>query len=164
GGAGRARRQRCPLRRTGVPGAAAGTFASSADAVLSMGLSPLLARYDNVVLDLDGCVWVGSACTREAPEAVSALRAGGKRLAFVTNDARRSPEEYVRKLWSLGVQASLEEVVSAGGAIQHVLAERQKGTGAYVIGSPAIFRHVADAGHRILNGNPRAAEADVVVV
>ena len=45
-----------------------------------------------------------------------------------------------------------------------MLAERQPGTGAYVIGSPAIFRHVADAGHRILNGTPRAAQADVVVV
>jgi ribonucleotide monophosphatase NagD (HAD superfamily) len=45
-----------------------------------------------------------------------------------------------------------------------VLADRHRGTGAYVIGSPAIFRHVADAGHRILNHTPRAAEADVVVV
>jgi HAD superfamily hydrolase (TIGR01450 family) len=129
-----------------------------------MPLTPLLAQYDNVLLDLDGCVWVGDACTPGAAQAISELRSAGKNVAFVTNDARRSPEEYVRKLWSLGVQASLEEVVSAGGAVQHVLAERQKGTGAYVIGSPAIFRHVADAGHRILNGTPRAAQADVVVV
>ena len=62
------------------------------------------------------------------------------------------------------MQASLEEVVSAGAAIQYVLAGRQPGTGAYVIGSPAVFRHVADAGHRILNGTSRAADADVVVV
>lgn len=129
-----------------------------------MPLTPLLAKYDNVLLDLDGCVWVGDACTPGAPQAISELRAAAKNVAFVTNDARRSPEDYVRKLWSLGVQASLEEVVSAGGAIQYVLAERQKGNGAYVIGSPAIFRHVADAGHRILNGTPRATEADVVVV
>jgi len=129
-----------------------------------MPLTPLLAQYDNVLLDLDGCVWVGDTCTPGAAQAISELRSAGKNVAFVTNDARRSPEEYVRKLWSLGVQASLEEVVSAGGAIQYVLADRQKGTGAYVIGSPAIFRHVADAGHRILNGTPRATQADVVVV
>ncbi len=58
---------------------------------------------------------------------------------FLTNDARRSPEDYVRKLWSLGVQASLEEVVTVGSAIQYVLAERARGTGAYVIGAPAVF-------------------------
>jgi HAD superfamily hydrolase (TIGR01450 family) len=129
-----------------------------------MPLSPLLAHYDNVVLDLDGCVWVGETCTRGAPEAIAELRAAGKALTFMTNDARRSPEEYVRKLWSLGLKASLEEVVTVGGAIQHVLAEREPGTGAYVIGSPAIFRHVTDAGQRVLNGTPLASKADVVVI
>ena len=33
-----------------------------------------------------------------------------------------------------------------------------------MIGSPAIFRHVADAGCRIVNGTDRATDADVVVV
>lgn len=129
-----------------------------------MPLSPLLDGYDHVVLDLDGCVWVGNHATRSAPEAVSALRAAGKSLAFVTNDARHSPEEYVRKLWSLGLQASLEEVVTVGSAIQHVLADRGPGTGTYVLGSPAIYRHVIDAGRRIVNGTELEAMADVVVV
>ncbi len=128
-----------------------------------MPLSPLLGRYDNVVLDLDGCVWIGQTCTPGAPEAVSALRAAGKSVAFLTNDSRRSPEDYVRKLWALGLQASLEEVVTVGGAIQHVLAER--GTAdVFVIGSSAIFRHVGDAGQRVVNGTPRAAEAEIVVL
>lgn len=129
-----------------------------------MALSPLITRYDHVVLDLDGCVWVGDVCTREAPQAISELRGAGKTLTFVTNDARRSPEDYVRKLWSLGVQASLEEVVTVGSAIQYVLAERGRGIGAYVIGAPAVFRHVADAGYRVLNGTELAPHADVVVL
>jgi HAD superfamily hydrolase (TIGR01450 family) len=129
-----------------------------------MPLSPLLDAYDHVVLDLDGCVWVGDSCTRGAPEAVAELRAAGKSLSFITNDARRSPEEYVRKLWSLGLQASLEEVVTVGAAIQHVLADRGPGTGTYVIGSPAIFRHVVDAGRKIVNGTHLEAMADVVVI
>jgi HAD superfamily hydrolase (TIGR01450 family) len=129
-----------------------------------MSLSPLLAGYDNVLLDLDGCVWVGESCTRGAQEAVAELRAAGKSIAFLTNDARHSPEDYVRKLWKLGLMASLEEVVTVGGAIQHVLAQRERRTGAYVIGSAAIFRHVSDAGQRILNNTPRAAHADVVIV
>ncbi len=129
-----------------------------------MNLSPLLQAYDHVILDLDGCVWVGQECTRGAPEAIAAIRSGGKTLAFLTNDARHSPEEYVRKLWGLGVQASLEEVVTVGAAIQYALAGRPEGTGAYVIGSPAMFRHVDESGQRILNGTVRAVEADVVVV
>ena len=128
-----------------------------------MPLSPLLERYDNVLLDLDGCVWIGNQLTRRAGEAVSELRTASKHVAFVTNDSRHSPEEYVRKLWSLGIQASLEEIVTVGGAIQHVLAERGPGQ-AYVIGSPPLFRHVADAGQRIVNGRAPATDADVVVV
>lgn len=128
-----------------------------------MGLSPLVAGYDNLLLDLDGCVWVGERPTPRASDAISELRAAGKHVAFITNDCRHSPEDYVRKLWSLGIQASLEEVVTVGGAIQHVLAERGPGH-AYVIGSASVFRHVADAGYRILNHAGANADADVVIV
>jgi HAD superfamily hydrolase (TIGR01450 family) len=129
-----------------------------------MRLSPLLARYDHVLLDLDGCVWVGEECTAGAPEAVGTLRESGKTLAFLTNDSRRSPEDYVRKLWSLGMKASLEEIVTVGAAIQHLLAGRARGRAAYVIGSPAVHRHVAEAGVQIVNGTEQAPSADVVVV
>jgi HAD superfamily hydrolase (TIGR01450 family) len=128
-----------------------------------MALSPLLRDYDHVLLDLDGCVWVQNEPTPNAREALAALRGGGKRIAFVTNDSRLAPEEYVRKLWALGLQASLEEIVSVGAAIQYTLAARPP-VPTFVIGSPAIFRHVADAGQRIVNATPRAARAELVVV
>ncbi len=129
-----------------------------------MPLSPLLSVYDHVLLDLDGCVYIDDMSVPGTPEALAELRSAGKRLSFVTNDARRAPEEYVRKLWSLGIRASLEEVVTVGSAIQYVLAGRRHGTPAFVIGSAAIFRHVSDAGCRIVNGTDRASAAEVVVV
>jgi HAD superfamily hydrolase (TIGR01450 family) len=127
-------------------------------------LSPLLASYANVILDLDGTVWVGDTLTPRAPEAIAAIRTAGKGLAFVTNDGLKAPEDYVRKLWALGCTASAGEVVSVGSAIQFVLAQRTPGRGAFVIGSAAVFRHVAEAGHRILNDTELAEQADVVVV
>lgn len=128
-----------------------------------MPLSPLLATYDNVVLDLDGCVWVGNSPTAGAAEAITELRSAGKRVVFLTNDPRHSPEDYVRRLWSMGIRASLEEVVTVGAAIQHVLATRPPGL-VYVIGSSAVFRHVSESGQRIVNGRVPATEAEVVVV
>jgi glycerol 3-phosphatase-2 len=126
-------------------------------------LSPLLRAYDNVILDLDGCVWVGDRPTRSAPEAIAELRAAGLALAFLTNDSRRAPEEYVRKLWGMGIQASLAEIVTSGCALQFTLASRPTAR-AFVIGSPAVFRHVMEAGMAIVNRTPLASSAELVVV
>jgi glycerol 3-phosphatase-2 len=127
-------------------------------------LSPLVARYDQLILDLDGCVYVGDQATPGAAEAVAALREAGKRVAFATNDPRHAGEEYVTRLWGLGIQASLADVVTVGGAVQHLLAETRPGRTAYVIGTEAMQRHVADAGLRLLNGTDLASRAEVVLV
>lgn len=129
-----------------------------------MSLSPLLQRYDQVILDLDGCVWVGDDAVPGSPEAIGALRAAGKRIAFATNNSWHPGEDHVAKLWRLGIQASLADVVTVGGALQHLLADTRTGRTAFVIGRPVMRQHVADAGLRVLNGTDAAAEADVVVV
>jgi glycerol 3-phosphatase-2 len=127
-------------------------------------LSERVEPYDQVILDLDGCVWVGDEATPRAPEAIDALRAAGRRVAFVTNDPRRSTEDYVAKLWSVGVRASVGDVVTVGGATQKFLHEAHSGRTAFVIGTEAMHRHVAGAGLRVLNGTDLASGAEVVVV
>ena len=129
-----------------------------------MPLTPAVSRYDHVLLDLDGCLWVGDDALEGAAAAVAALREGGKGIAFITNDVRHAPEDYVRKLWRLGFQASVDEVVTCGAALQFVLAGRQEAGAAFVIGSQALVDHVADAGLRIVNNTEFATRADVVVV
>lgn len=128
-----------------------------------MSLSPLLRGYDHVLLDLDGCVRIGREPTPRAPEAIDALRAAGKRIAFVTNATEHTPEDLVRSLWRSGIRASVEEIVTVGTAVQFLVADRPQWRTAYVIGPPAIWRHVQDAGARIVNGTEEAAVADVVV-
>ena len=70
----------------------------------------------------------------------------------------------MRKLWKLGVRASLADVVTVGGATQHLLAETRTGRTAFVIGSPAIHQHVTDAGLKVMNGTDLASRAEVVLV
>jgi HAD superfamily hydrolase (TIGR01450 family) len=128
-------------------------------------ISPALRPYDHILLDLDGCLWLGDEPIDGAIDAVAALRAEGKSLLFLTNDVRNAPEGFVRKLWRLGFQASLPEVLSVGAAVQFVLAGRNSGRGtAYVVGSQALVDHVAEAGLRIVNGTEFATRADVVIV
>ena len=129
-----------------------------------MALSPLLRGYDQVILDLDGCVWIGDQPVEGSVAAIGILREAGKRVAFVTNNSWHAGEDHVAKLWGLGVQASLADVVTVGGAVQHRLAETRSGRTAFVIGRESLRRHVADAGLKVLNGTDLASRVDVVVV
>ena len=127
-------------------------------------LSSLIARYDHVLLDLDGCVWVGDEPTPGAVDAVAALRAAGKSVAFVTNDTQLGTEEYVQKLW----RPRLSGIARGGRHRGRRAAVRPcralRGRPRVVIGSPALHRHVEAAGLRIVNGTAFASRADVVVV
>jgi HAD superfamily hydrolase (TIGR01450 family) len=127
-------------------------------------LSPTAARYDQFILDLDGCVWIGDEPTRDAREALDTLRQEGRRVAFATNDPRSSTEDYVARLWAVGIKASVRDVVTVGGAVQHLFAETRQGRTAFVVGSPALRKHVTDAGVRLLNGTDLASRAEVVLV
>jgi len=129
-----------------------------------MPVSELISRYDQLILDLDGCVWIGDEPTAGAVEAIAALREARKGVAFVTNNPRLPSEDYVAKLWGLGVKASLGDVVTVGAAMQHLLAETRSGRTAFVIGTAALVHHVAAAGLKPLNGTDRASQAEVVVV
>ena len=129
-----------------------------------MPLSPLAAAYDQFILDLDGSVWIGDEPTPRAVEAVEALRDAGKQTAFATNDPRSGTEDYVARLWKIGIRASLRDLVTVGGALQHLLAETRSGRTAFVIGTDALRRHVAEAGLKALNDTDLASRAEVVVV
>jgi glycerol-1-phosphatase len=127
-------------------------------------LSPLAQRYEQFILDLDGCVWIGGEPTPRAVEAVETLRDAGKDVAYATNDPRSATEDYVARLWGIGIRASVRDVVTVGGAVQHLLAETRTGRTAFVIGTESLRRHVDDAGLKLLNGTDLATRAEVVVV
>ncbi len=129
-----------------------------------MALSPRLDAYEQLIVDLDGCVWLGGEAIPGSVEAIERLREAGRRIAFVTNNPRLASEDQVRKLWAIGVRASLHDVVTVGSALQYRLAESAAGRTAFVIGSAALRRQVADAGVKVMNGTDLASRADIVVV
>lgn len=128
------------------------------------GISALADNYAGLILDLDGCLWVGAGAVPGAPEAVDAWRASGKPLVFLTNDPRSAPEDVVQRLWGHGVRGSAHEVVTSGVVMQDYLAERFDGCTAVVVGSVAMVRHVRAAGLKVVAREALVPEADVVVI
>jgi glycerol-1-phosphatase len=82
------------------------------------------AEYDVALLDLDGVVYSGPQAIHGAPEALTRARDAGLRLAFVTNNASRSPSAVAAHLSRLGVPARSSDVVTSAQAAATVIANR----------------------------------------
>ncbi|MEU5880442.1 HAD-IIA family hydrolase [Spirillospora sp. NPDC047279] len=85
---------------------------------------PLSEAYDVALLDLDGVVYVGHRPVPAAAESLAKARAAGQRLAFVTNNASRTPNAVAALLTTVGVPASPEDVVTSSQAAARLLSER----------------------------------------
>jgi len=103
---------------------------------------PLAEVYDTALLDLDGVVYLGRSAVPGAPEGLAAARAAGMRLAFVTNNASRSPSAIAAQLASLGVPATSSDVVTSAQAAARLLAGRLP-AGARVLVSGGIGLRIA---------------------
>lgn len=84
----------------------------------------LVTGYDVAMLDLDGVVYRGSRAVAGAPEHVQAVRLSGLRIAFVTNNAARTPAAVAAHLCELGVVAHGDDVVTSAQAVARLVAEQ----------------------------------------
>lgn len=128
------------------------------------GSDTIAARYEGLILDLDGCLWVGANAVPGAPEAVDRWRAAGRALVFLTNDPASAPEDVVQRLWGHGVRGSADEIVTSGVVMQEYLADRFAGGSAVVVGSHAMVRHVQAAGLKVVARESHVPDSDVVVL
>jgi glycerol 3-phosphatase-2 len=116
-------------------------------AALSASEQPLAQVYDVALLDLDGVVYIGSDPVAGAAEALRAARAEGMRLAFVTNNASRTPEMVAKHLTELGIAAQPEEVVTSAQAAAHYLADRlPSGSRVLVLGTVGLYEALGERG------------------
>ncbi|MFF8556025.1 HAD-IIA family hydrolase [Streptomyces sp. NPDC015501] len=80
--------------------------------------------YDTALLDLDGVVYAGGEAVAYAVESLAEARAGGMRLAYVTNNALRTPDAVAEHLTRLGVPAGPSDVITSAQAVARLVADR----------------------------------------
>jgi glycerol 3-phosphatase-2 len=114
---------------------------------MSTDSQPLGAGYDVALLDLDGVVYIGGTPIPGAPEALTQAKHGGMRLAFVTNNASRTPAAVAALLAGMNVPAEPSEVVTSAQAAARLLADKLPGGArVLVIGSTALRLAVRERG------------------
>ncbi|TYK45499.1 HAD-IIA family hydrolase [Actinomadura decatromicini] len=121
---------------------------------------PLCEAYDVALLDLDGVVYIGRRPVRAAAESLAKARAAGQRLAFVTNNASRTPSAVAALLTEVGVPAEAADVVTSAQAAARLLAERlPPGSEVLVVGGMGLRHALYAAGLRPVStaaGRPAA--------
>lgn len=99
----------------------------------------LREAYDTALLDLDGVVYAGAEAIPYAVEALGAARGGGMHLAYVTNNALRTPDAVADHLTELGVPTAPEDVITSAQAVARLIAEQvPEGSRVLVIGGEGL--------------------------
>ncbi|MEU6702588.1 HAD-IIA family hydrolase [Streptomyces wuyuanensis] len=83
--------------------------------------------YDTALLDLDGVVYAGGEAIPHAVESLEKARDGGMHLAYVTNNALRTPDSVAEHLTELGVPAEAGDVITSAQAVARLIAEQVPG-------------------------------------
>ncbi|MFC1420672.1 HAD-IIA family hydrolase [Streptacidiphilus cavernicola] len=110
---------------------------------------PLHLSYDTALLDLDGVVYAGPRAIEHAVESLAEAREAGMKLAYVTNNASRTPQAVAAHLSELGVAAEPGDVITSAQAAARVVAGKvPEGAAVLVIGGEGLVEAVRERGLR----------------
>jgi glycerol-1-phosphatase len=107
----------------------------------------LATAYDLLMFDLDGVVYVDGQAVDHAAQSIADARQAGAHVAFVTNNASRTPDQVAQHLVELGIEAATSDVVTSSQAAARILHD-QLGDGARVsvLGAVGLEEALREAG------------------
>ncbi len=132
GGVVRGRGHRQPLGMTARPAPAA-----------------TLASASLWIVDLDGVVWLAGDPIGDVGEAVTALRARGKRVVFATNNSAPTTDELLARLERAGIAASADDLATSAAAAASLV---RPGQSAKVLGEGGVLEALAARGVKSTEG------------
>ncbi|SFS94759.1 HAD hydrolase-like protein [Streptomyces sp. NBC_01527] len=107
----------------------------------------LSEAYDTALLDLDGVVYAGGAAIAHAVDSLGAARDGGMHLAYVTNNALRTPAAVAEHLTELGVPAAAADVITSAQAVARLMADQlPAGARVLVVGGEGLRTALLERG------------------
>ncbi|MFJ7943158.1 HAD-IIA family hydrolase [Streptomyces sp. NPDC096354] len=107
----------------------------------------LSEAYDTALLDLDGVVYAGGAAIAHAVDSLGAARDGGMHLAYVTNNALRTPAAVAEHLTELGVPAEPADVITSAQAVARLMADQlPAGARVLVVGGEGLRAALLERG------------------
>jgi 4-nitrophenyl phosphatase len=113
-----------------------------------------------LILDMDGVLWRGSSPLGNLPKIFETINHLGLRFVMATNNASRSPSQYVKKLLKFGVNIKPWQIINSGIATAMYLKGRfPDGGNVFVVGEPALIESLEGEGFHHSGDNPLAVIA-----
>ncbi len=120
----------------------------------------LVDRFDALLFDLDGVIYVGPDAVPYAADSIRSVRKRGVACIYVTNNAARPAQAVADHLRALGIEASAREVITSPQAAVSLLpAYVAAGARILVIGGQGIVEALEERGYipvRSLDDAPAA--------
>ncbi len=109
---------------------------------------PLRERFDALLFDLDGVVYVGPDAVPGAAAAIAEARADGLACGFITNNASRAADDVAEHLAELGIPTPSHDVITSPQAAVSLLPDYvPAGASVLVIGGAGIATALGEAGY-----------------
>jgi 4-nitrophenyl phosphatase len=98
-----------------------------------------------LILDMDGVLWRGDEQIGDLPWIFDRINQRGLKFSLVTNNATRTPDQYVQKLRGFGVDVSTDHVINSAQATAHYLLQKfPEGGSVFVIGEEGLVKALAE--------------------
>ena len=113
------------------------------------------------LLDCDGVVWLADEPIAGSAQAVTGLRASGKRVVMLTNNSYPRRSDHLAKLERMGMPTDPDDVLSSAMAAARLL---EPGERALVLGGPGIIEELQARGVSTARPDDADGSFDAVVV
>ncbi len=114
-------------------------------------------RLDKILcflLDMDGTIYLGDHLLPGAREFIQFISERTTQFFLLTNNSSRSRNDYAAKLHSMGLEVSVERILTSGEATASLLASRVEGARIYLVGTPSLQREFLDHGVKLTDEDP----------
>lgn len=114
-----------------------------------MNLNECVRQVKLYLFDMDGTLYLGDRLYDFTVELLKTIRQTGGKYLFMTNNSSKSVEDYVKKLASLGIEATREDFMTSSQATAFYLKQNHPGKTLYVCGTRSLIAELESEGFTV---------------
>lgn len=114
-----------------------------------MNLNECVRQVKLYLFDMDGTLYLGDRLYDFTVELLKTIRQTGGQYLFMTNNSSKSVEDYVKKLASLGIEATREDFMTSSQATAFYLKQNHPGKTLYVCGTRSLIAELESEGFTV---------------